>query len=1090
MKKILNSLFLTLPLAGAAIVPSLNIYKQQIISSKVLENINHSSLFSNNVGYNIENELKNNLTNGNSGFQKILDDNEKSKIFDYKFNSNFDATITSNVLDETLAKMSFNRKIINFNNFSYINQKDSIIKDNISISFDFNNLGFKKRNVNIKYDDIKPFISVENINRNKVINNGFYTLEQYDFDLFTNYNSSSQKGDFILFSNEEKIEKLFTKKILFPGQVTFRDYMSIPVVFDGKQYNNVSSMISDIGIDVIDRITIGGISFSPYSLPKKLYGTGYTTAGQWVLRPASNGYTEKVWVPGRYTSKYYIDDNSYSSGWVHNYEITLKQKYNEKLSLLPKISIIDSKENKNSYVNVITSSNVSKMLKIDLEKSNKYSNNGSVWTEKPKLKFSLNEELLIPAYELFKLKELHNYIEDILTSNNNLSNREIKSLRNLDISIMNRSDTYSNFNKQLNDLLTNGKDIPYKPNEKKLEIYDIYESIDGYGVVVSDNINEWDEQWNVIVSTFENNDIVANYLTPDSKNVKSIKIWSKESKKFNDIFAVNNPNGNENYIYIRDLISQNNASWKSNSISQVKFNTGFDNVKINSNGFFCYDFLYRENAKNYQLFDIETRKLDSRSIQIPTNKYASEVVLADNNFVDASGGEILQALNNVIKTDSNRKVFSQVSTINDDTNITRFSNWNDGLDYFGIPHLKNGRPFNERGYPSFSRNNSDGIFYVIAKIDNWKLDGDKVNNFASGDFSKKFVDSLRSNKDIFELDLFNNSGNQGFFLIKVKSNLTTTNINPINDLETWNPNFTDSSKIRDDIRNPLNIFNTDLNNINLLNFFKDKNNLNLSTISETKEIDDGTKIETTIKETYSIDRNKNFTLLLDSFGGIFTQDYYLYEEGLNDDNYQRGEIPSLEQDFLKKVFYSFWNNHDGDIGKIVYRYEDGSTSPYEKRYKYALKDEYDLYIKENDSYYSEYTKEYSAYIKNKGKNSFSLDIKIGEIINMYEDQYSENNNELLKNEWLRKKDDTQEYIKKNFTSVRKEVQNKNDGNSQTNSGKQISNVNTGALVGGVSSGILILIITLLLFLFWRSNKKRRMLFGDVDVEKKDSKGDK
>lgn len=170
MKKILNSLFLTLPLAGAAIVPSLNIYKQQIISSKVLENMTHSSLFSNNVGYNIENELKNNLTNGNSGFQKILDDNEKRKIFDYKFNSNFDATITYNVLNETLAKMSFNRKIINFNNFSYINQKDSIIKDNISISFDFNNLGFKKRNVNIKYNDIKPFISVENINRNKVIN--------------------------------------------------------------------------------------------------------------------------------------------------------------------------------------------------------------------------------------------------------------------------------------------------------------------------------------------------------------------------------------------------------------------------------------------------------------------------------------------------------------------------------------------------------------------------------------------------------------------------------------------------------------------------------------------------------------------------------------------------------------------------------------------------------------------------------------------------------------------------------------------------------------------------------------------------------
>lgn len=144
MKKMLNSLFLTLPLAGTAIVPSLNIYKQQIIWSKVLEKTTHSSLFSNNVGYNIENELKNNLTNGNSGFQKILDDNQKRKIFDYEFNSNFDATITSNVLDETLAKMSFNRKIINFNNFSYINQKDSIIKDNISISFDFNNLGFKK----------------------------------------------------------------------------------------------------------------------------------------------------------------------------------------------------------------------------------------------------------------------------------------------------------------------------------------------------------------------------------------------------------------------------------------------------------------------------------------------------------------------------------------------------------------------------------------------------------------------------------------------------------------------------------------------------------------------------------------------------------------------------------------------------------------------------------------------------------------------------------------------------------------------------------------------------------------------------------
>lgn len=1090
MKKILNSLFLTLPLASAVVLPNLNIHQQTIGLSKLLNDKVDKPSFISDVGYNIENELKNNLDDNYSEFKKTLDNNEKEKMFNYKFKSNFDAPDMSNTLNESLATMNLNTKFINFNNFSYVAEKDSIVKDNISLSFDINNLGFKKRNINIKYDEIKPFISIQNINRNNIINNAFYTLEQYNFDLFTNYNSSSSEGDFELFSNEEKIDQLFTKNISFPGQATGRDYMTIPVVFDGLQYNNINSMINDIGIDNIDKITIGGISFSPYSLPKRLFGTGYTTGGQWVFRPGPSGYPEKVWVPGHYISEYYIDNNHYSSGWVHKYEIVLKEKYIEKLSLLPKVDILDNVKIENTYINVVSSSNVSKMLKIDLDDANKYSNDGFVWTQKPKIKFSFNEELLVPAYELFKLKELYNHIENILYENNNLSSREIKSLRNLEVSIANRSDTYLNFSKQLNDLFSIGKEIPYRPNEKKLEIYENYESVDGYGVVVSDNINEWDEQWNVIVSTFKNYDIVANYLTPDSKNVKSIKIWSKDDKKFNDIFAVNNPNGNENYIYIVDLISQNNASWKSNSISQVKYDARFENIKINNNGIFCYDFLYRENAKNYQSFDIETRKLDSRSIQIPINKYASEVVLADNNLVDASGGEILHALNNVIKTDSDKKIFSQVSTINDDTNISRFSNWNDGLDYFGIPHLRNGRPFNEKGYPSFSRNNSDGIFYVIAKIDNWKLDGDKGNNFASGDFSKKFVDSLRSNKDIFELNLFNNSGNQGFFLIKVKSNKTTTNINPINDLETWDPNFIDASTIKSDMRNPLNIFNTDLNNANLLNFFKNKNNLNLLIKRESKEIDNGTKIETTIEETYSIDRDRNFTLLLDNFGGTFTQDYYLYEEGLNDDNYQRGDIPSLEQDFLKKVFYSYWNNHDGDIGKIVYRYEDGSVSPYEKRYKYVLNKEYDLYVKENGSYYSEYTKEYNAYIKNKDKNNFSLDIKIGDIIDMYEKQYSENSNDLLKNEWLSKGDSVDKYIKNNFNSIKKEIEIINNGNSGISNNSQASKINTGALVGGVTSGILVLIIVILIFLFWRSNKKRKLLFGDVDNEKNDSKGDK
>lgn len=769
-----------------------------------------------------------------------------------------------------------------------------------------------------------------------------------------------------------------------------------------------------------------------------------------------------------------------------SYQIEQSEKitsYVEYLSLIPNSILRNEEFNNINEFKVVNNIDAFKLLKINLNLNNTYSNNGSVWSKAPELSFGVNEDLLVPAYELYKLKELHNTIQDDLAKNT-LTKQQRISLNNLYISLQNRTDTYKNFKQKYDDLFSTGKNIPYDSNTNYISLYNEYVSNDGYGVEISSDINNWDEQWNIITSLFKSNDIYMNYSTPNSTEIKSAKIWDKKTKKFNPITATSNENRNENFIKLSSMEVKNGLSSSLYNPSEIKYDTTYTNITKGNNGQLIYNFLYRQSAKNYQNFDITTRSIDSRSIQLPFDKYASEVVKSDNDFVDPTGGEVLKALNSVIKSDVDTEVFSQASTINDDTNINRFTNWNDALDYFGIPHTESGRVYDELGRPSFSRNDSDGIFYTLAKINGWKLDEDTDNSIASGNFSQKFVQSLRTNKDIYELDLFNKTGNQGWFLVKVKSNKTTTSINPINDLESWNPTYTDTNSISTDIRNPLNIFNTSTNNQNIINFFKNTNNLSLKTEQTVIDSEDGYRSIITTTNTYSIDKNKEFELKLDKFGGTFTHDYWAYENGMTNDGYEMGEHPTLEQDFLKKVFNSYWNESVDNDGKIVYRYEIKSPIGNQKKYTYVLKDQYQLNLEEDMSYYSKYIVKYDAYITNKSKTSeFNLNTTIGNIIDMFEKQYSNNSNEALKNEWSANKQKINEYIEKNLNSTTTKTEIKPQQEPVTNSASK--NITPVAL--GISVPILLLVIGAMIAYIVYSKIRQKKYFDSFNEEPKNNK---
>ena len=1165
MKKILNSLFLTLPLAGAIVLSSFNNHNRTNNTTVNYTNseLNNYSLGNSNSNFNSVNALQETINNNlnallenvdvsnNNGlltYGEILNEAperyskinrfngslniDKKLIVDTNIINNKNFDISGDSIDKKISKLSnINLKTSYFDNYSFsevsTNLNDFVSPVNITKSNEISNTIFSGSNVNYNLKTNK----IENQQRMKEIHRE-YENNIYKEDQTVNDNLYFWYGNgegFSRWNHNKKIWQIFSsgtlKNKLNKIIDQFGNYKDggISSISMNGEFGRVEFNVSVLKNTKISKLEFGVDSWieqKTYWVPqypsrnprpvtkyfhmKKVtsirvtYNNGQTQYFDFLKNSDKNLFNSEATKNGELFS--FRDGMSYNGSSINvNYRFTnnIIKKDSKSIYLNEDRVFLEGGTSKNVNLNtfVVTNFKLDKILNFDLSDDNKYSNNGAVWTKPPMLKFKFNDEILSPAYELFSLKKLNVEIDKLLF--NPTTDKKIKdSLLNLSQSIFKRTKLFSEYKKQFDDLLNKGQLIPIDTSLTSNEIYKNFEDTSKWNITIPTNVDEWDIYWNVISTYLGSNDIYLEYSTPKNNQLHKAKIWDKNSLTLNEIEMPQVSYTNEQQVIFSNIYATSNNLFSNivYNVSSFSLDSKYSNFTKNEQSeTILYKYLYRKGALNYKNFDISSRNNDNRSIEVPLDKYVSEVVKLNNDFVDITGGEVLRALNKVITTDGKKEVFNEATSIHNSTNILSFSNWIEGLDYFGIPHNKDGflyyddDPFR---YPTFVRNDSDGIFYTIARINKWNLIGDSASE-THGEFSQEFVDKLRNNKDIFELKVPLEQNDQGYFLIKCKSNVTTSRISSTKDLESWNPNFNVGNKIIEDIRNPLNIFNTTENATIIKKFLSDVNNYNSETIINDFTDENNNEFQK-IQTLYSLDTNKTFNLKLNYFGGTFTQDYKQYETGDNNDGYygRDGNIPTLEYDFLKKVFKSDWNksNYDTGEGRIVSRNEIHSDTPPQKKYEYILNPKYKIEIKEDYSYFSEYNIKYDAYLTDANGSTFSYEINIVELISMFKNEYENHHNESFKKEYSEEKDNFDKYIseKLNKTSVMQKP-NKPVPDTQLSNRKEL---NTGALVGGVSSGILIIIITLLVFLFWRSNKKRRMLFGDVDVEKKDSKGDK
>lgn len=256
--------------------------------------------------------------------------------------------------------------------------------------------------------------------------------------------------------------------------------------------------------------------------------------------------------------------------------------------------------------------------------------------------------------------------------------------------------------------------------------------------------------------------------------------------------------------------------------------------------------------------------------------------------------------------------------------------------------------------------------------------------------------------------------------------------------------------------------NTPENLATIQDFFKDKNNLKKDTKTKTEVLEDKKEYLITTT-TYSIDKTKTINLSLENgFGGTFTQDYKSYLDN-QIIGFQNSEVPSLEYDFLEKVYHSHLNfaNNETGSGKLVSRrLLNLSGSP---RYEYKLNDKYELKLTKNDNYISNINYEYTAYIVDKGSNKFSYPITVKELTSIFDYQYNNDRSE-LKEEYLKRIEKQKEDIEKLTDVKRDEIKPSIPDTPTTKpsipdlpSTPQTQSNTAGAVIGGTIAGLVIAI---------------------------------
>lgn len=880
------------------------------------------------------------------------------------------------------------------------------ILNNVIFNMNFNNWDLDNiKTQNLNDSSVKQYFDLTNIKKVKTINTGLYSISDYSWDFITKENKESNDKKFILDSkrNDENnrfdvfdfdlpLTEISTNNLhypLAPNLTIITREASGYINYDFSKYLNKgyakvkTLIINDKSIPIRKSLDI-----------KVSYLEGATS----YRNPSNQFYPTYLWQKWKKCEVYYKNDNNQ---WIvatqiepteTTKKIVVKIFYDnsyssEELLLNPNTIIKNDEIEKINTIKVITDFQYNNLIKINLNDSNKLNDNGNVWTKAPNLNFDFNDEYFLPAKELFNLKNLVININNFLI-NENLTENQKKNLNNLKFNILQLNDSYQNFYNEYLEILNNKKDI----NLSLSPTLDIYIKYFKYQPNAK-NFDLWDQDY-LILSTILNNSIIkVHYLTPESKKVKEQIIWNKSN--FIPIVATNSLDRNSNFINLLNLTFDSNNETKIINFSDgtIKYDKKFDNVYLKNKTLF-YKFYYRNNAKNYSDLNINTRNKDYRSIELPLNLYLDEFIDDNYNFIESYKNSILNALNQTINTTNKVKIFDNIFSINDKKIIQNFEDWNDALNYFGIA---------ENNLNSL-KNNSTGIFYLIASVKNWKFCNDISEN-TFGDYGSSFIENLNKNKDIYPLKT-NIKNNNGYFLIKAKSNKRTTLINLFGDKEKWKCNFKEADTIWDDIRNPLTIFNTLENQENIKNFFQDKNNLKEQTIVNKELLEKEKRIKITTTKTYSIDNNKVISLNLnDGLTGTF----------LSNKIKNKIENYDLNQDFLEKIYNSIYNftNPKTQKGEIVNFIND--LEP-----KYELNPRYQLTISSNYLYINNKIL-YSAKITNNNSDNFNYQITVENLKKIFDIQYK-NNSSTLSDEYLKLLNELDNNIK---SLSKKEIQYQN-----------------------------------------------------------------
>lgn len=640
------------------------------------------------------------------------------------------------------------------------------------------------------------------------------------------------------------------------------------------------------------------------------------------------------------------------------------------------------------------------LFKIDLNETNKYSNDGKAFTKAPSIRIRFNEKLVYPIKQLYELYKLYNHIQNLKNQTNSNDQKFIKYQTILD-NIKNLSVTYFEAKESL-DAIDNISPIKLT---KRNKVFSEFESNGG----IIPKFEQWANQYELIMIYLKNNKISINYSLADNPSqIKTIDAW--DGGKFNDIIATNIENKNVNYIKLHDVKFINNHfkdettnDLNLNSLYQNSSASNFENISLDNNSI-QYDFLFNENALNIDNYEQKQENVGNNAIDLFFNQYLSQIVNDNNEIIDDK--IVLNYLNKAIfKSDLNQNLFTNIVSLNDSNIVNNLQYFHEGLKKFNLLDCYVNNQF------TFKPNNTDGIFFTLLELDKWLYENETDIDIVHGNFTNEFIDNINANKDLYYVG---SNENKGYVLARIKTNETI----PLHSKYDLNKEFDyEYNLISNDPKNPLNVFNTFDNNYfeyiwNELNSKENWIGYQTETIKDNKKI---------ISKNYKLNQNKKITYSFDNFN-------FKYPLFINNSNNLLDDS-SIENydEYLNVIREVIWNssinfsNTETNQGKIVNRKLNNKKFDYYLNNKYT--DWFDVVENKLDDS-NLLVINYHLSNNNSSLNSFTYEISIEELLSaysvfenskIYQSDYSNKTND------IRKSIDT--YVLKNETIKEENLNN-------------------------------------------------------------------